>query len=79
MSSFQPNPTATQAFNDVLSKMMQAEVNEGVPPLAAPCDTPVEVISHIHVAAHEQPAAGTGGAVQKARKEFEKTLGELAE
>lgn len=79
MSSSKPTPTPTQAFNDVLAKMMQAEVNEGGPPPATPSDPPVEVISHIHVASHEQSAAETEDAVQKARKEFEKTLKEHLE
>jgi len=50
--------------------MMQAEVNEGGLPPATPCDTPVEVISHIHVAAPGQSEAGTETTVQKARSEL---------
>jgi len=70
MSPSKPDPQPSQAFDDQLAKMMQAEVNEGGLPPATPCDTPVEVISHIHVAAPGQSEAGTETTVQKARSEL---------
>ncbi|MCE9629811.1 MAG: hypothetical protein K8S94_03705 [Planctomycetia bacterium] len=74
MSSSKPTPPSSQAFNDVLAKMMQAEVNEGGPPPATPCDTPVEVISHIHMTDPAESVAGTEDLVRKAKQEFEKML-----
>ena len=76
MATSKPSPPATQASNDVLAKMMQAEVNEGGPPPATPCDTPVEVISRIHMKAPEQSVSGAEGTPQTCRKEFEKTATE---
>lgn len=40
MTHSQPSPLPSQAFNDVLAKLMQAKMNEGGPPPAPPCDTP---------------------------------------
>lgn len=71
MSSTQPNRSPSQPFDDVLAKMMQAEVNEGGPPPATPCDTPAEVISHIHMTDPEQP---TEDRVRMAKKDCEKNL-----
>lgn len=63
MSSSQPppkpSPQPTQAFDAELAKMMQAEVNEGGPPPATPCDTPVDVIPHAIPAEAASPATGT--------------------
>lgn len=74
--SEKPTPPPTQAFNDVLAKMMQAEVNEGGPPPATPCDTPVEVISQIHMADAENAPPRNEDTVQITKQEFEKTLTE---
>lgn len=37
-----PEPLAARAVNCVLASMIDAEVNEGGPPSAVPCDTPSE-------------------------------------
>lgn len=79
MATSKPSPPPTQAFNDVLAKMMQAEVNEGGPPPATPCDTPVEVISQIHMKDPEQSPVVAEDAVQRVKAEFEKTLDEKLE
>lgn len=74
MSSSKTVPPPFEAFNDVLARMMQAEVNEGGPPPATPCDTPVEVLSHIHMAEPKQSSPGVDDAMQFTKKEFEQTL-----
>ena len=76
MSASKPNQPPNQAFDDVLAKMMQAEVNEGGPPPPTPCDTPVTVISQIHMADPKQPSVESDGAWKKAKKEFEEALTE---
>ena len=53
-----PIPQPTQAFDAELAKMMQAEVNEGGPPPATPCDTPLDVIPHVPMAEPARPATG---------------------
>lgn len=70
MSPSKPNPPSPPPINDVLAKMMQAEVNEGGPPPATPCDTPAEIIAHIHMADPEPPAATTtsGNPTKKAER-----------
>jgi hypothetical protein len=69
----------SQAFNDVLAKMMQAQVNEGGPPPALPGDTPVEEFSPVHRAEPEQSATGAKAAVHSAIHEFERKLNEKLE
>lgn len=76
MSSSQPKQPPSQAFDDVLAKMMQAEVNEGGPPPPTPCDTPVEVISHIHMADPDRSAPGAPNTMPITKQEFERTLTE---
>lgn len=71
-----PTPPPTQAFNDVLARMMQAEVNEGGPPPATPCDTPVEVIAQIHMADPENAPPRNEDTVQITKQELEKMLTE---
>lgn len=66
----------TPLFDDVLARMMQAEVNEGGPPPATPCDTPVEVISQIHMADPENAPPGNEDTVQITKQECEKMLTE---
>lgn len=66
----------TPLFDDVLARMMQAEVNEGGPPPATPCDTPFEVDSQIHMTDPEKALPGNEDTVQNTRQEFEKTLTE---
>jgi hypothetical protein len=71
--SLQPKQLPSQAFNDVLAKMMQAEVNEGGPPPATPCDTPVEVISQIHINAPEESTERAGDDREKTAQAAPKT------
>lgn len=59
--------------------MIQAEVNEGGPPPAAPCDTPVEVISHIHMSDPPHPTPDEESAVSITKREFERMLTENLE
>lgn len=66
----------TPLIDDVLARMMQAEVNEGGPPPATPCDTPFEVTSQIHMADPENAPPGNEVAVQVTKQEFEKILTE---
>lgn len=74
VSSSHPKQPPSQAFDDVLAKMMQAEVNEGGPPPPAPCDTPVEVISHIHMADPDRSAPEAADTLPITKQEFEQTL-----
>jgi hypothetical protein len=71
-----PTPPPTQAFNDVLARMMQAEVNEGGRPPATPCDTPAEVLSRIPMTDPRSASPRNEETVQTAKQEFEKTLTE---
>lgn len=71
--SLQPKQLPSQAFNDVLAKMMQAEVNEGGPPPATPCDTPVEVISLIRMKAPEESTERAGDDREKATQAAPRT------
>lgn len=71
-----PTLPPSQAFNDVLARMMQAEVNEGGRPPATPCDTPVEIISPIHMADPEAEFPGNEEAVEMTKPELEKMLTE---
>lgn len=63
-------------FDDVLARMMQAEVNEGGPPPATPCDTPFEIDSEIHVVDSEKALPRNEDTVQIAKQEFVKMLNE---
>jgi hypothetical protein len=72
--SAKPTPPLIQACNDVLARMMQAEENEGGPPPATPCDTPIEVISQIHMADPENTPAENENTVQITKQELEKML-----
>lgn len=74
--SAKPTPPPTQASNDVLARMMQAEVNEGGPPPADPCDTPVEVISQIHTKDSVNAPPEDEATMHITKQEFEKTLTE---
>jgi hypothetical protein len=74
MSASKPNPPPPQAFNDVLARMMQAEVNEGGPPPATPCDTPAEVISQIHITDPMTSDRKPEDAVQTTKKDFQQML-----
>lgn len=74
--SAKPAPPPTQAFNDVLARMMQAEENEGGPPSATPCDTPVEVISQIRMPDPEKAPPGHDGTGQLTEQECESMLTE---
>lgn len=69
-------PPPTQAFDDVLARMMQAEVNEGGPPPATPCDTPVQVVSQIHMTDPRNEPSENEDIVQITKHEFEKMLTE---
>lgn len=69
-------PSPTQASNDVLERMMQAEVNEGGPPPAAPCDTPVEVTSQIQMKDPVNAPPENEATMHITKQEFEKTLTE---
>lgn len=68
LPSPQPKQLPSQAFNDVLARMMQAEVNEGGPPPATPSDTPVEVISQIHMAEPKHPTPEFEDTMQSTKK-----------
>lgn len=74
--STKPNPLLTQAFNDVLAKMMQAEVSEGGPPPAASRDSSVEVLSQIHMTDPVDLPPSNEETVPITKQEFEKTLTE---
>lgn len=74
--SEKPTPPPTQAFDDVLARMMQAEVNEGGPPPATPCDTPVQVAPQIHMTDPKNAPTDNEDTVQIAKQEFEKMLTE---
>lgn len=76
MSNTKPTPLPTEAFNDVLARMMQAEVNEGGPPPATPCDTPVESPSRIHIADPATRLPEAKISVPISRQDFERTLTE---
>ena len=42
--SSRPTMAFPAAYNDVLARMIQAEENEGSPPLPEPCDTPYDTV-----------------------------------
>lgn len=76
MSNTKPTPVPTEAFNDVLARMMQAEVNEGGPPPATPCDTPVESPSRIQIVDSADALPEAKGSAPISRQDFELTLTE---
>jgi len=65
MSTSKPTQLLSQAFDDVLAKMMQAKVDGGGPPPAATCDTPTEVASTIHMTALAQSTTHTGDGLDR--------------
>lgn len=79
MPSQKPKPQLTQAFDDMLARMMQAEVNEGGPPPATPRDTPVEVIAKIHMKDPVPSPAEIEDGVHTTKTEFVKKLNEQLE
>lgn len=67
--SSQRKQLPSQAYNDVLAKMLQAEENEGGPPPATPCDTPIEVVSQLHGKAPEESTGRAGRDREEANRE----------
>lgn len=76
MPSPQCRQLPSQAFNDVLARMMQAEVNRRGPPPATPCDTPVEVISQIHMKDPAPSPSEAEDVVHTTKIEFARKLNE---
>lgn len=66
----------TPLFDDVLARMMQAEVNEGGPPPATPCDTPFAVDSPIRMADPEKALPGSADTARITKQAFVKMLTE---